>query len=72
MTWLPISTLRYYSQIELLPNIKRQQTGGLDKRHLEVLCIIERLKLSNLAIRDVWQFMDLVRQRGSTYPTRNG
>ena len=68
---LPISTLRYYDKEGLFPGMERQ--SGIRKfseRELEALRIIECLKLSGLAIKDIKQFMLWCVEGASTYPDR--
>ena len=68
---LPISTLRYYDKEGLFPEMERQ--SGIRKfseRELEALRIIECLKLSGLAIKDIKQFMLWCVEGASTYLDR--
>ena len=71
MSGLPISTLRYYDRKGLFPDIKR--TSGIrqfDERQVEVLHIIECLKLSGLEIKDIKTFMEWCAEGSATYGKR--
>ena len=68
---LPISTLRYYDKMGLLPGLAR--TSGIrrfDDDQLEALRVIECLKQSGLEIRDIKKFMDWCQEGPSTYAER--
>lgn len=70
---LPVSTLRYYDQMGLLPPLER--VGGsrrFGEQHLEALRVIECLKGSGLEIKDIKRFMDWCAEGPSTYPQRRG
>lgn len=71
MFGLPVSTLRYYDQMGLLPEMPR--VGGFRRFgpvRLEALRVIECLKGSGLQIKDIKRFMDRCAQGPSTYPER--
>ncbi|MCF2711511.1 MerR family transcriptional regulator [Schaalia hyovaginalis] len=71
MFGLPVSTLRYYDQMGLLPEMPR--VGGFRRfgsEHIEALRVIECLKGSGLEIKDIKRFMDWCAQGPSTYPER--
>ncbi len=68
---LPISTLRYYDQMGLLPPMER--VGGsrrFGSDHLEALRVIECLKGAGLEIKDIKRFMEWCEEGASTYPLR--
>lgn len=68
---LPISTLRYYDKQGLFPGMER--TSGMRKfgdREIETLRIVECLKKSGLAIKDIKQFIDWCEQGPTTYEQR--
>lgn len=68
---LPVSTLRYYDQQGLFPQMTR--TSGIrrfSERELEALRVIECLKRSGLEIRDIKRFMDWCTAGPSTYAQR--
>lgn len=71
MFHVPISTLRYYDQQGLFPQIKR--VGGIRQfgpDELEALRVIECLKKSGLQIKDIKQFMQWCAQGSQTYEQR--
>ena len=68
---LPISTLRYYDNEGLFPNLSR--IGNIRKfsaNDIEALRLIECLKETGLEIKDIKKFMDLVKAGSSTYNQR--
>lgn len=68
---LPVSTLRYYDQQGLFPDLER--SSGIRRfgdRELETLRIIECLKRSGLEIRDIRQYIDWCKQGSDTYEQR--
>ena len=68
---LPVSTLRYYDQQGLFPELER--SSGIRRfgdRELETLRIIECLKKSGLEIKDIKRFMQWCTQGSETYPQR--
>lgn len=71
LSGLPISTLRYYDKQGLFPGMER--TSGMRKfgdREIETLRIIECLKKSGLALKDIKQFIDWCEQGSTTYEQR--
>lgn len=71
MTGLPVSTLRYYDQQGLFPELRKE--SGIRKftdRELEILRMVECLKSSGLEIRDIRQFIQWCAEGSSTYPQR--
>ena len=71
MFHLPISTLRYYDKMGLLPNLKRQSgIRRFEASDLECLRVIECLKDSGLEITDIKHYFELCSQGSSTYPER--
>ena len=68
---LPISTLRYYDNEGLFPNIAR--SSGIRKfsdHEIETLNLIECLKKSGLEIKDIKQFIQWCNEGSSTYVKR--
>ena len=68
---LPISTLRYYDNEGLFPDMQR--SGGkrlFGERELETLRVIACLKESGLEIKEIKQFMQWVKEGAATYPQR--
>ncbi|MGN1399149.1 MAG: MerR family transcriptional regulator [Erysipelotrichaceae bacterium] len=68
---LPISTLRYYDNLGLFPDMQR--TSGIRKfsrKELETLRIIECLKRSGLKMDDIKHFIDLSVEGPATYKER--
>ena len=69
---LPVSTLRYYDREGLLPGVQRLNGGirRFDESSLEALRVIECLKKSGMALRDIRQFMLWCREGPATYRQR--
>lgn len=69
---LPISTLRYYDKIGLLPNLKRNISGirEFDEKDIEGLKIIECLKTSKMEIKDIKAFLKWCTEGDSTLEKR--
>lgn len=68
---IPISTLRYYDNEGLFPNIERK--SGIRKfsdTEIDALHLIECLKKSGLEIKEIKQFMEWCAQGSSTYQKR--
>ncbi len=68
---LPVSTLRYYDNEGLFPNLVRE--SGIRKfsdNEIEALRVIECLKKSGLEIKDIKLFMDWCQEGPSTYSKR--
>lgn len=60
ITGITISTLRYYDREGMFPNIERS-SGGIrmfSDSEIEVIKIIECLKVSGMPIKDIKQFLD--------------
>jgi len=60
ITGIAISTLRYYDREGLFPNMERRG-GGIrvfSDTEIEVIKIIECLKISGMSIKDIKQFLD--------------
>lgn len=71
MFHLPISTLRYYDQQGLFPDMKR--VSGIRQfsdTEIEALRVIECLKKSGLEIKDIRKFMGWCVEGTNTYPQR--
>lgn len=71
MSGLPVSTLRYYDQQGLFPNLQRQ--SGIRKfgeQEVEALRIIECLKASGLEISEIKHYFELCGGGPATYAQR--
>ena len=71
MFHLPISTLRYYDNEGLFPEIER--SSGIRKfgpKEIEALRVINCLKKSGMEIKDIKQFMQWCTEGASTYSKR--
>ena len=65
---LPVSTLRYYDKEGFFPNLERKgNIRYFSDNELEVLRIIECLKKSWLAIKDIKQFFIWVSEGSTSY-----
>ena len=65
---LPVSTLRYYDKEGFFPNLERKgNIHYFSDNELEVLRIIECLKKSWLAIKDIKQFFIWVSEGSTSY-----
>ncbi|MEW9125149.1 MAG: MerR family transcriptional regulator [Thermotaleaceae bacterium] len=68
---LPISTLRYYDKEGLFPNIQRVSgVRRFSDNEIEALRVIECLKKSGLAIKDIKKFMEWSTQGSQTFKQR--
>lgn len=68
---LPISTLRYYDNEGLFPNLQRiSGVRKFDDSTIATLHLIECLKQSGLEIKDIKQFIEWTQQGPSTYQKR--
>lgn len=68
---LPVSTIRYYDKLGLLPAMERK--GGIrqfNQPEIETLRVIECLKQSGMELKDIQLFMEMVRQGPKTYQER--
>lgn len=72
MTNLPISTLRYYDKMGLLPSLQRKQSGyrAFSDGDIEMLKIIDSFKKAGLPIKDMQHYISLVFQGESTLEER--
>lgn len=71
MFGLPVSTIRYYDKMGLLPGLERTSgTRRFGDDQIEALRLIECLKRSGLEIRDIKRFMDWCQEGPSTYDDR--
>ncbi|TDW21029.1 MerR-like DNA binding protein [Breznakia blatticola] len=60
---LPVSTLRYYDNEGLFPNLQRNAgVRVFGEQELEQLRVIECLKRSGLEIKDIKRFMELCKE----------
>lgn len=68
---IPVSTLRYYDQEGLFPDLKKE--SGIRKFSevdIETLRVIECLKKTGLEIKDIKQFMLWCKEGSSTFDKR--
>ncbi len=72
ITGLSIPTIRYYDKEGLLPDLQRKESGYrvFSDRDLEALDLIACFKESGLTIREIRNFMSLVRQGDVTLARR--
>lgn len=71
MFQLPVSTLRYYDQEDLFPELKR--VSGIRQfshNEIEALRVIECLKKSGLEIKEIKQFMEWTKKGPETFEVR--
>lgn len=59
---LTVPTIRYYDQEGLIPNLAKNESGQrvFNEENLDALQIVECLKDSGMAIKDIKQFMQWV------------
>ncbi len=72
MFGLPVSTVRYYDNQGLFPNLERK--GGVRRfgeGDVERLRVIECLKKSGMEIKDIKQFMDWCQEGPATFGKRH-
>ena len=68
---LPVSTIRYYDKMGLLPGLERTSgTRRFGDDQIEALRVIECLKRSGLELRDIKRFMDWCQEGPSTFDDR--
>ena len=71
MFGLPVSTIRYYDKMGLLPGLERTSgTRRFGDDQIEALRVIECLKRSGLELRDIKRFMDWCQEGPSTFDDR--
>lgn len=71
ITNLPISTLRYYDNAGLLPELKRQNgIRSFSDHDLDTLNMIDCLKKSGLEIKDIKYYMELCKEGPATFGQR--
>lgn len=72
MTGVSISTLRYYDREGLFPNIARGNGGirAFSDMELETLRIIECLKMTDMPIKDIKQYLDWCQEGDRTLRQR--
>ncbi|WP_288832898.1 MerR family transcriptional regulator [uncultured Corynebacterium sp.] len=71
MFGLPVSTLRYYDKVGLLPEMERE--SGIRRfgpRQVEALRVVECLKAAGLEIKGIKQFMDWCDEGPGTFERR--
>lgn len=72
MFGIPISTLRYYDRERLFPDMQRcSGIRQFTEKEIEILHVIECLKMSGLEIRDIRQFMNWCSEGSQTYEKRH-
>ena len=68
---LPVSTLRYYDQEGLFPDMERKSgIRQFSEKEVDALRVIECLKASGLEIREIKQFMQWCSEGPSTFEKR--
>lgn len=69
---LPISTLRYYDNMGLLPGLERKESGYrvFSDGDIEMLKIIDAFKKAGLQIKDMQNYLALAFQGESTLEAR--
>jgi len=72
MTNLPISTIRYYDKEGLLPFLKRKKSGRriFTQADIQMLQIIECFKSTGMPIKDIRQFVELVKEGDASLQKR--
>ncbi len=72
MTGLPVSTLRYYDKMGLLPGLERRPSGyrSFTDGDLEMLRIIDSFRQAGLQIRGMQEYIRLVQQGAGTLEKR--
>lgn len=71
MFGIPVSTLRYYDREGLFPDLQRcSGIRRFTEKEIEILHVIECLKMSGLEIRDIRQFVRWCSQGSQTYENR--
>lgn len=72
MTGIAISTLRYYDREGLFPAMERSNGGTrvFSDMELDTLRMIECLKMTDMPIKDIKQFLDWCQQGDSTLELR--
>ncbi|MFE0458366.1 MerR family transcriptional regulator [Kitasatospora sp. NPDC058965] len=71
-TGLTAHTLRWYEQIGLLGHVERSHTGQrrFGNRDLDWLDLVNKLRLTGMAVADMVRYAELVRQGESTFDER--
>lgn len=69
---IPASTLRYYDKIGLLPFVERRESGYrvFTEKDIEMLRLIECLKLAGMTLSDIRQFAQWLREGDATLQQR--
>lgn len=69
---LPLSTLRYYDNEGLIPNLEKDAKGNrkFSENNLEVLKVIECLKKSGLEIKEIKKFMEWTQEGNKSFTKR--
>lgn len=69
---LTVPTIRYYDQEGLIPNLAKNESGQrvFNEENLDALQIVECLKDSGMAIKDIKQFMQWVSEGDETLYNR--
>lgn len=73
MTGIPTSTLRYYHKEGLLPFLGRNASGYrvFSERDLAMLQVLQCLKMTGMAVSEIKQFTEWVRQGDATLKQRH-
>lgn len=69
---IPASTLRYYDNQGLLPNLEKNESGIriFQEKDIEILYSINCLKKAGLSIKDIKKYISLIEQGDSTIEQR--
>lgn len=69
---IPATTLRYYDKIGLLPFVERRESGYrmFTEKDIEMLQLIECLKLAGMTLSDIRQFTQWLREGDATLQQR--
>ena len=69
---LPLSTLRYYDNEGLIPNLEKDAKGNrkFSENNLEALKVIECLKKSGLEIKEIKKFMEWTQEGNKSFTKR--
>ena len=69
---IPATTLRYYDKIGLLPFVERRESGYrmFTEKDIEMLQLIECLKLAGMTLSDIRQFAQWLREGDATLQQR--
>ncbi|MCW3778811.1 MerR family transcriptional regulator [Levilactobacillus namurensis] len=69
---IPSSTLRYYDKLHFLPHLKKSASGirQFDQADIDIIRIIECLKLAGLSIKEIQQFTQMLAEGDASLAKR--